>query len=1480
MDFLSNVDKYDDEETNIKKEIINITNEKTKKEENKEKIKEKTKEDILKYTDLTPIKLIECIEHKYNLFLPSSIHEDKINQLLKNKISSNTQFKLLEFEKKEKISQKFFTQKINSLTIQTNNYLFIGENDGITRMISIENEKEIKTFITNEIKGKNISVSAIDVVTQMTYIIIGYENGYISIFDIELNKLVLLINNIFKSKILAIQFLFIDPKKQYEFISTDFEGYVYNINVTIGFFKNSIDKELIYKDNFPTYGIDFFKPFSNKNIILGSFANFNSARVFIIKPSINELYIEEKNKDNNNNENNDFLPDISIGWGCEPLIGKDNIIINVNNTDDNLKKNQILISIAWDKIIKFFTIDVLPGEEGDISISLHSKKTIGYLINNSGIIRIGFISPSIIYIFDKNFNIKIINTAYCIYGNFDSKNNDINNNNIINDKAFLEKGFVVDPNIKKINLSNDNSGLRQKNCYRQFIRMKKKTIYLGCETSFYIGKLLDYEDCSNELEKEKKWFDTLSLGIDIIQGRITSFPDVPINEIDRRKTVIPFLKKLIKRYIDFSFQQINNKINDNIDKIINLIYVSIEFCIEIRNISFLFNEILKIFDSKGLNDQFYQCIETFIFYDKVKSDDISNSIPEIYGTYKLKKELNIFSHLIIHLNYKSINNEFIKRCSVGDRLFSSIIYLFSNGKNSKDFFLPIVKMFNEFIEKNMLNNRPYQSYEEAFKKLSLNDIEYEKEFIGHKLLWYIDLCLYGKKFFLYGFEDESFFKFNENSEEYQYFICLIYIFLLRKNVIVYLLPFDSYNYLNILSRFFIEKNINDIIKSQNINEIESKYDELYQEISLYLENNRPKTEKEFNLKNMNNNIQLLNIELAKINYDNIKSILQYVIEIGKNFNSFYLQHDINCFIIKLVTKFGNGIIDNKLVIETLSNILEYYDQIKKLKIENKDIFKTHLDREIDTNEKISYKKELSQITEKFVNSGYRFLSNDLSKLITLSSNDIFVETKIKLLELKKDYNECLTLLLDNKQKIEHQKIFDWINSIFIKFNDRKDKSLKQQDLENLKESVLNKITQLIELDVILTLKIIDSWYDNSQKIIVLNKLESLPELQFKYLEKILSLIFGGSIGKNSKIENDDFQNDLHKLLLMQIKLFIKLDKTNEILPNIKKRQSYYPIDDILKICLDNKLTDICVYLYQIKGDNKTAFELIKNDLIDNFNLALEKKDNEEEKEKYIKEYFKILSTCTQICENNSDSINRIRKISEEQINETSSLWYNLLDVIYDLYNKSKKDKKLELIIQSSIENILQKMCLFVNIQNIIETVSKKNENAELKEFKDLLLKMLRTYGNFSKLLGYTKIILEKHIQDNFENLYLESNKGNIFPLQKCDLCNEKFELSSIKTVFTFHCGHKFHKKCTDKDENNNPTCSICGRNELESLLLSHENIYRKMSDNENEKSQIDYLKEQKKKENKKNIFKLKIFEKAYNEKLNTVSFIFFNFLNF
>ena len=45
---------------------------------------------------------------------------------------------------------------------------------------------------------------------------------------------------------------------------------------------------------------------------------------------------------------------------------------------------------------------------------------IGYFENNIGIIRLGFISPSIIYFFDKTAQLKIINTSFCDFGKYEA----------------------------------------------------------------------------------------------------------------------------------------------------------------------------------------------------------------------------------------------------------------------------------------------------------------------------------------------------------------------------------------------------------------------------------------------------------------------------------------------------------------------------------------------------------------------------------------------------------------------------------------------------------------------------------------------------------------------------------------------------------------------------------------------------------------------------------------------------------------------------------------------------------------------------------------------------------------------------------------------------------------------------------------------------------------------------------------------------
>ncbi len=57
-------------------------------------------------------------------------------------------------------------------------------------------------------------------------------------------------------------------------------------------------------------------------------------------------------------------------------------------------------------------------------------------------------------------------------------------------------------------------------------------------------------------------------------------------------------------------------------------------------------------------------------------------------------QLGTFSHLLINLDFESINQDMIKLICLSDNLFITLIYLFSNGNDYREFFLPIVKMYN------------------------------------------------------------------------------------------------------------------------------------------------------------------------------------------------------------------------------------------------------------------------------------------------------------------------------------------------------------------------------------------------------------------------------------------------------------------------------------------------------------------------------------------------------------------------------------------------------------------------------------------------------------------------------------------------------------------------------------------------------------------------------------------------------------------
>jgi len=135
----------------------------------------------------------------------------------------------------------------------------------------------------------------------------------------------------------------------------------------------------------------------------------------------------------------------------------------------------------------------------------------------------------------------------------------------------------------------------------------------------------------------------------------------------------------------------------------------------------------------------------------------------------------------------------------------------------------------------------------GFSSHQLNDIDNEmelcKEYIWHKLLWYIEMCLKGNKFTS---GRQEILKFEIDSEIYIKFIAYIYFWILQEKVFQVLLEFDSYSFFSVLILFFTEPEIIKIINNYDFSTINA---DLIQKLIDEQENNT------YFLRNMENTLK-------------------------------------------------------------------------------------------------------------------------------------------------------------------------------------------------------------------------------------------------------------------------------------------------------------------------------------------------------------------------------------------------------------------------------------------------------------------------------------------------------------------------------------------------------------------------------------------------------------------------------------------------
>ena len=1330
-------------------------------------------------------KSVNIIEKEELIILPKYDNPiDLVNYIeverAKQKIETNKSFFIFESYKKESniklnfinvlpkksLSNLIYNNNDNVLNLMyaRDDSLITGNVEGDINIYSIKDSKLMKSL--NE-KKVQLQVNCFDMTPDGKFLLVGYKNGFIAFWDLVKDKCKCIADDIHKSSCIAVQF-FKFEEKLYYFFSSDSEGNVFKNVIKDGIFMWRIkDSDLLFsqKQN-PTFLIKLITysdedkkinpslETASKGVI---FASLSNVKIYTVEPNVEQLWIFEKPSFM---RNTNYLPDAAVGLGKPPL--------SLNIKSDNIVP-QLLLTIAWGRVIYLHLLPV-------VNSQLIEPTLLGHYVSPKHLIRIGFMAESLVYFFDENKVMKVIDTRRVVMGNL-SVEKTLNEPIAQPDNYIcqIDDGRVIDQNIQTQYLLGDFSK-KAKETYIHYIVENKKIIHILSKTLLYNISLLNWETCLNSLNKrtEEEWMNLLTKGIEIFQAITPGLAGIPQDESARKSLVGAYLKEKISEYVKFN---INNK--ETNEQIANCITNTIEFCIEIESFEYLFTNIEQLFDSKDYSDLFLSQLEPFILCDKISHINIKEEVVlSIINLYLKKGRIDLLSQLLIHINIKSIDTNTIKLKCEELSMILPLIYIYMNGKE-ENYFEPISVMFDKYIHSVSLANfeNYYKEYE---KKKSLSEIRRSKQYIRHKLLWYIKWCLRGKKFP----NDTK----QMNKDRYKYVIARITYWIIEPTVFNEFIKFDAMNYFDILNQLFANPKLFKIIKEAStyenidavkvITSLDNKISDL-EPISL---------------------LKYLLSECESSHNDKIKLLSkELVIKASKHLD---IPKDISMSSIEFIF--------SKYVIKRSPTMLTPLPDDCLLK---------------------KSEEELNTLSEELVSilSTKEFSVDDFTFLLPKCKNTPFDIVALFLSKQVKEYQSCLELLLDTFSRIPNKEktLFSWIENTLMHL-----KETDKSEFIKLKEDISNNICKIGKLNVNEMFNLVNNWFSQEKKSIIL-KLDGAPEIQLHFIEIIIHQI-NLELSENENNIQEDEIGETSTLLKTHIKLLCELNQTEKILPNIKKNP-LYPMDECLKLCIEYGVNDAAIYLYQTTGDRGKAFDIairIFNDTFNKISSNLTSKIfNENIHTLLLQELQEHLNDCIVICEHSEQQ-------NEELWFKLLDILYNLLNSITKKKEESKKEhfEEVETILSENIKDLLEKMTSYVSIEKIIIKVTENNKTAAYREFRELLDKMLNSYNNLTKILDSAKQLLHNSVIINENELIRISQKGNDFILRSCDICHQDFHLTSRKeNILVFRCGHLMHERCVvnenNEEDNEMVECKICRKNEIDSSIVT---VSRSTSKSSNE----------------------------------------------
>ena len=1358
------------------------------------------------------------------------------------------------------------------------NILLIGFDNGVIELVYYDKGIKKRDFKNETVNRSNDrkQVICIDLYSNdLDYFVAGYMNGMIIVWEINTGKpKAILREDDLTSSIVNIKCLN-KSKKDFSFLASDSNGTVQYYLITQGFFSTKQHVKEIKNTNKVFFLIETFGFYENNYTIsdrcvnninqIQSFlfvlGNVESIEVFLFN------YDEIKSITIISKQSNE-IPDVCFGFGRFNFEKTKHKLKNINFNNEHP-----LFVVGWNTELMLFIIHIKPD-------GTYVLIKIATVLLDVPVKRIGFLESSMLYVIDKHERIIVLNTLSI---------NEMGNQKIKKCVYDPRKEYQLKEPISFTLVDVEEHDYKDIPLCYQYVVVHEGTLLIHCKGSFIEGKVYKWNEYLKVLEHKQEWEMLFHTGLDIIEGKVMCLKDIPLHKQKRFMLVKKHILDAIEAYINVSIEK--NKQPETF-----VIKMIIEVLININEIDFLLGKakMLIIYKNNELLEMIYNELEPYILNDKLltqykyykehyntTTNNTTNNITlehaqtpfglmikdyiNMHNEYKLSK-------LLPHYPIEYINKEeTINYCKQYN--FTTALIIIHNQLDNNNLLLPFIQLFKAFNEaenrfifdsldkRNDAKNIHINSLRDN-KKMSDEEFEKSKEYLGHKLLWYINIVLNKQTF------PNKQIAFDKH--KHSQLIPELFLWYISNEVLINFVQFDSFNYFQTLLIFFSDTYIEQIstIKQQFFNNIKDKYNKYF--LNEYVNTN------------------------CELNEPNLLCVVKYIQQNCIHFShkQIFIKQDLYEFIIKLpkVILFK---LEYNLLYETVNNLLQFHSRMLDGSNNTFDKFKCHY--------KLIFKVPecLTELSNEYINPVIDLLFNkpnsnsnsnynnnerniNLNNLIIQSEKSPYTNTQVFLLQIKKEYKNAVKTLINNQ--IKNPSIN--INDEFYIFN-YVDKLLQHAKLNEedevleIKNHILDSLPSLAEISISDVSELIEKWFNDKEKEAV-DKFNALPHLQYEFVEKEIE-----KFTRKLDMVGTSYQNQLHELLIKQIELLIKLDQKHIILGKIMERPDHYCIlDECLNLCRDNDVTDACIFLYIKRGLFKQAL-LMKIKEIRNLLERIKKnilylKFDYSDHQIYLINFEEYIRECINICELGSSKCSK---------SEKDELWFDLFDEICIMINqlsfhvhssKHLEDLRSQLIIY--LQDFLKQMSRYINIEYIIQRLfTNFEENNTIIGINKLIGQLLQTFYNFKKILSSVKQVAKNSIANHIRMYKLSDVQGVFFKLKSCDACGKKITSRNPKgTFYSFNCGHVTHPYCIlllkhKRRKANEITCPICRKIEINFECYDNkdneEEIY--MEDNVDEeeleeithKQRMEHIETQEKKKKRQLVRKLTNIDKGINERL-------------